>query len=361
MIHADIAITGSGSFATEVLLALARQTWDSLDVALLGRDIDRLSSLSRLAAEEAATVGGQLRVVPIVIDWSDYRLINRTIRAVRPKVMVHTASLQSPWTLDGSDAWSNLIKRAGFGFTLPLQAVLAVKVARAIAEESPATTLINACYPDAVNALLAANGLPVSGGLGNVAILAALLWDGLSESMKARKQLRMIAHHSQMAALTYGHEVEPALSAWLDEVPIHDLAEDCFSKNRPKRNLNNVAGAAAVPMLCALTGRGPVWQGHAPGPLGLPGGYPVIAGPRGIEVDLPSEITLEEAKAVNLKAGLADGIDLKASGLIEASESSHQPLKEVDPSTDYSAPWHAGEVEQRAARLVTLRESLGGR
>jgi hypothetical protein len=360
MRQVEIAITGSGSFATEVLHALARQTTDVLDVALVARDLDRLSQLARSAAEIAASVGGRLRVVPVILDWSDDALISRTVRELRPRVIVHTASLQSPWTLSGSDRWSTLIKTVGFGFTLPLQAALAMKIARAIADESPATSLVNACYPDAVNPVLAANGLPVTGGLGNVAILAAVLWDGLEPSMKEGKQLRMIGHHAHFGAFNEGREVEPAVKAWLDEVPIHDVAEQWFRNTRLPRNLNDVAGSAAVPMLFALSDRGPSWKGHSPGPLGLLGGYPVIARAGEIEIDLPAEISLEEAKALNLKAGLADGIALNDNGDVELPDSSRAALKEVDPATDHSIPWSAREVEQQAAWMLYLRESLGG-
>src|SRR5215510_11854080 len=149
----EIAITGSGSFATEVLHALARETEDIIDIALLGRDADRLASLARSATEQAAR---RLRVVTIVVDWSDLGFLTRTIGELRPKVLVHTASLQSPWTIDGSDQWSKMIKTVGFGVTVPLQAVLALRVARAIADASPTTSLVNACYPDAVNSVLRA-------------------------------------------------------------------------------------------------------------------------------------------------------------------------------------------------------------
>ncbi len=348
MHQVEIAITGSGSFATEVLHALARQTTDSLDVALVARDPDRISRLSRSATELAANAGGRLRIVPVVMDWADDDLIRRTVRELRPKVIVHTASLQSPWTLGGSDGWTTLLKNIGFGFTLPLQAALAVKVARAIAHESPATALVNACYPDAVNPVVSANGLPITGGLGNVAILAAILWNVLDPSTKQGKQLRMIGHHAHFAAFIDGREVEP-LKAWLGEVPIHDVAEQRLRNAGLQRNLNDVAGLAAVPMLSALSGRGPKWSGHSPGPLGLPGGYPVIVREGAIEVDLPDEITLEEAKTLNLKAGLADGIAMKDNGEIEL------------PAADQSFTWHASEVEQKAQSLLELRESLGGR
>jgi hypothetical protein len=352
--HIEIAITGSGSLATEVMHALARASKDPISVALLGRDMDRLAELARSATASAET---DLRIVPIVIDWSDDALIKRTIGELRPTVLVHTASLQSPWTLNRSDGWSDLVKSAGFGFTLPLQAVLALKVARGIAEQSPDTFLINGCYPDAVNRILSANGLKVSGGIGNVAIVAALLWSGLPVTTKEGRRLRLIAHHAQLAAIVERRDTR--LQAWLDEEPIHDLAENWFRNVRLQPNLNNIAGEAAVPLLFALSGRGPSWLGHSPGPMGLPGGYPVIAGASGVELDLPAEITVDEAKTQNMTAGLGDGVLIKDNGEVVLPESSRHALQRfMSDSVDDFMTWQATEVEAIAAHLLTLRESL---
>jgi hypothetical protein len=203
--------------------------------------------------------------------------------------------------------------------------------------------------------------MPVTGGLGNVAILAASLWDGLEESMKQGKQLRMIGHHAQFASFIDGRDVEPPIKAWLDETPIHDVAERWFRRAALQRDMNKVAGSAAVPMLNALSGRGPALTCHSAGALGLPGGYPVIARAGGVEFDLPAEITLEEARELNVKAALADGISMKDNGDVELPESSHQVLNEIDPTRDHSVLLRAGEVEQKAAWMLALRDSLGGR
>jgi len=352
--HIDIAITGSGSLATEVMHALARASKDPISVVLLGRDMDRLAELARSAAASAET---DLQILPIVIDWSDDASIKQTIADLRPKVLVHTASLQSPWTLNQNNQWSELVKTAGFGFTVPLQAVLALKIARAIADESPDTFLINGCYPDAVNRILSANRLKVSGGIGNVAILAALLWSGLPVTTKQGRRLRLIAHHAQLAAIVAGRETH--LEAWLDEEPIHDIAANWFRNARLQPNMNNIAGEAAVPLLFALLGRGPSWQGHSPGPTGLPGGYPVIADAGGVELDLPAEITLDEAKAKNMTAGLGDGIFIKDNGQVSLPESSRPALQRfLSDSVDDFMTWHASEVEAKAAKLLALRDSL---
>ena len=353
--HVDIAITGSGSLATEIVHALARTITEPLSIAVLGRAMDRLATLTHSAADLS---GGSLRLEPIVTDWSEDDL-RHILAELRPKVLVHTASWQSPWTLGGNDQWSSLIRSAGFGFTLPLQSVLALRIARAIADRSPGTVLINGCYPDAVNSILSANGLEVSGGIGNVAILAHLLWSGLPVAMKQGKQLRVIAHHAHMAAAIAGGELKDAgFKAWLDDQPIHDVAVNWFKNAQLRNNLNDVVAAAAVPMLHALLGRGPSSHVHSPGPFGLPGGYPVVAGEGKIELDLPESFTVAEAKSLNLKAGMADGLIVGDDGYVVLSESSREALTRSLPDVSHFMTWHASEVEEQADRLLSLRESL---
>lgn len=351
----DIAITGSGSLGTEILLALARANTEPLSIALLGRDMDRLTALAQSATDLSR---GGLQLKPIVIDWSDDAL-RRVLAELQPRVLVHTASWQSPWALAGNDQWSNLIRGAGFGFTLPLQSVLALRVARALADQSPATVLINGCYPDAVNQILFANGLKVSGGIGNVAIIASLLWSGLPLSMKQGRRLRVVGHHAHLAAAVARSELKDArLKAWLDEEPIHDVAAEWFRNAQLQSNMNDIAAAAAVPMLHALLG-GPSSQVHSPGPLGLPGGYPVIVSEGRIELDLPDDITLAEAKTLNTTAGIADGLIVRDDGYVVLAESSREALTRFLPDevSDFMT-WPASEVEARADRLVSLRKSL---
>ena len=358
--HVDIIVTGSGSLATEVVHGLARTATGALTVALVGRDPDRLAALAR-SAEELATQS-RLTVHPIVIDWSDDDLIRRVIVELQAKVLVHTASLQSPWTVDGTDGWSRLIQSQGFGLTVPLQAALALKVARAIASESAETALVNGCYPDAVNRILSVNGLNVAAGLGNVAILAALLTNGLPARMTDGKYLRVVAHHGHLAAVHDKRKLNPAMRVWLDEQPIDEEAASWLSSAPLQRNLNSVTGPIAAPMLLALARRMPFWRGHAPGPLGLPGGYPVFVDNGRVQLDLPHDITLAEAQAINKGGALADGIVIDDNGQASLSDAAREALETSAPDeVQYIASWHASEVEDRAMRLLALREHLGGR
>lgn len=357
----ELAVTGSGSLASEVVHALAVAANGPLTIALLGRDPARLAWLARAASARAAATGGRLRVVTAATNWSDYDQLCRTIASLRPKVLLHTASLQSPWTLGGNDRWSSLIGRVGYGFTLPLQALLALRVSRAIASASPTTCMVNACYPDAVNRVLTANGARVACGIGNVAILAALLLSELT-GVEGRR-LRVIAHHAHVSAAINGKDLEGSPArAWVDAEPINAEVTRLLRESRLPPHLNSITGAAAVPMLLALLGRRASWEGHAAGPLGLIGGYPVVVTADSVEIDLPSGVGLAEAIAFNMAAANSDGITVMENGELVLSDAAAEALKQTAGGGDTcSQPWHAADVEQQAAHLLALRESLSGR
>lgn len=364
VVHAEqieLAVTGAGSLATEVVHALAVATNGPLTIALLGRDAARLAWLSRAASARAAATGGRLRVITAATDWSDNEQLCRIVASLRPKVLLHTASLQSPWVLGGSDGWSSLIGRVGYGFTLPLQAVLALRISRAIASAAPATCLVNACYPDAVNRVLSANGARVACGIGNVAILAALLLSELT-GVEGRR-LRVIAHHAHVSAAIKGKDLEGApLRAWVDAQPVHAEATRLLRAARLPPHLNSITGAAAVPMLLALLGRRAAWAGHAAGPLGLIGGYPVVVTADSVEIDLPEGVGLAEAAALNMAAATSDGVTVMENGEVVLSDTATEALKQTaDAGGAYALSWHAADVERQAAHLLALRESLGGR
>ncbi len=68
-----------------------------------------------------------------------------------------------------------------------------------------------------------------------------------------------------------------------------------------------VSASSTIQNLGALLSDEPVSL-HSPGPGGLPGGYPVILSREGAKVDLPEDITLDQAIAMNQEAQTYDGI-----------------------------------------------------
>ena len=72
----------------------------------------------------------------------------------------------------------------------------------------------------------------------------------------------------------------------------------------------DISGAAGVPLMLAMA-HGRSWTGHAPGPLGLPGGYPVRWQDGALALDLPDGVSRGEAVGWNAAFETRDGIVLE--------------------------------------------------
>jgi hypothetical protein len=69
---------------------------------------------------------------------------------------------------------------------------------------------------------------------------------------------------------------------------------------------------------------------HAPGPNGLPGGYPIRIGAKGVEVVLPEGITLEEAIKINVGGLKHEGIEeIKEDGTIVVTDEAYRVQQEL--------------------------------
>lgn len=350
----DVLITGAGSLAAAIVDALAVHPGPVRALAIGARPSQRATWLARSAAARAAACGHALRVEHAALDWDDAGEPARTFGALRPRVVVHTASLHSPWPRRGA-AWEALVQRAGYGLTLPLQLALALRVGRAVAAAVPDARYVNACYPDAVNPMLAAAGVPIACGVGNVAILAALLAAEAEGPGAGRWQV--IAHHAHVSAAIGGAATVPAPRAFLDGTE-RDVAPWLARAALPADDrLNRVTGATAVPLLHALV-RG-VHRGHAPGPGGRPGGYPVSVRDGEVALDLPPAIDETEAIAHNRAAAASDGVVVDADGRASVTDAVRAVLAEqldAGAAAELGARWTAADVDAMAARLLSLRD-----
>jgi hypothetical protein len=70
--------------------------------------------------------------------------------------------------------------------------------------------------------------------------------------------------------------------------------------------------------------------GHAPGPNGLPGGYPIRLSAGGVEVFLPEGLTLEEAVRINNEAQVFEGVEsIEEDGTVILTEKSAGIFKKL--------------------------------
>jgi hypothetical protein len=194
----DILILGTGSFAARILFDLAATATAPLTVAVAGRNPDRLDWLRTAANARAHMFGRTVRCASARVDLLDADATAELLEACRPAVTVQAASLQSGAVISATgNAWAQLVAEGGLSATAVFQALLSMRVARALHSAHPAGRLINCCFPDVVNGLIAAAGLPIGCGIGNVAILAHAFTGALPEA--ERSSLRVLAHYQTIA------------------------------------------------------------------------------------------------------------------------------------------------------------------
>jgi hypothetical protein len=311
---ADILIFGTGNFAGRIALDLAATALAPVSVAIAGRNRDRLDWLRTAANARAALFGRRARFTSHEVDLSVPDAAATTLAATEPKVVVQAASFQTGNVISNQDnAWTKLVAEGGLSATAVLQAPLSIEVARAVKAVRPQAYFINCCFPDVVNPLIAALELPITSGVGNIAILSNAFAGVLGDSSR----LKVLAHYQNLAAWRAAPETRTGRSArvWVDDRVIADVYAHFASVRLTREPAIEISGPSGVPLMLAMAA-GNDWRGHMPGPNGLPGGYPVTFSGGRLDLDLPAGLSRAEAVAWNLsyeqESGLVVGMDGRA-------------------------------------------------
>lgn len=346
-----LAVLGSGSLARAVCYGLASVVAYRVEVVVVARSARPVADLCHVANVRAALSGHPVRFRAVVAELADGDALGVALTAARPAGVLLCASTQSPWErLTDPSAWTALVERAGFGLTLPLHAELALCAGRAAAEIRPRPWFLNACFPDAVNPVLAAAGVPVLAGVGNVATLAAGLQAALGLAEPGR--LAVLAHHLHLHT---PQDPRDELRAWCDGAALAEVGALLAAQRAVSRvELNQVTGYAAALLLRDLLAEAEVAT-HVPGPEGRPGGYPVTIGPGRVALRLPAGVSEVEAVAANRRWSALDGVILDGDRVAFGPAAAAQLRR---PAPDLADGFPLAEVSAAAARLRELRDRL---
>lgn len=353
----DILIIGTGYFAEIMVSDLAATASHPLTVVIAGRNESRLAWLETASNARAAIFGKPVQFIADKLDLASEETIAEWLSRWSPHVVVQSASLQSPWAVDRPDSqWSRLVGEAGYGITIAFQSILPVRTASALRKIGSNVSFVNTCYPDGVNQLLKAKGLPIACGVGNIAIFASVIAGTLAPS--ARATVRVLAHHQQLVQWRRpGSERHgPPVRVWQGEEEMQDVQERFKHVQLPFRDLNIISGGSAAPVLLALAGHG-AYRGHVPGPDGLPGGYPVQVNTASVALDLPKAISRDEAIAWNRQFETADGVSV-VDGRVVYSDNARSLIGRY--SADIAAGFPVEELEAAYLAWRDLRTRLGG-
>jgi hypothetical protein len=348
-----IVIFGTGALARALAHSLSDVRRGEASVIIAGRSAADADGIARSASVRSWIQGGRWSFSAERVLLEDSADLGSFLNRTRPQVLVCCASLHAPADLwDRRSRWAALVEQAGFGVTTALHAPLVLNVARAAKQNASESLLINACYPDVMNWLLAALALPVFCGIGNIGTIAACLQHALRGS--DQQHLKAIGHHYHLRRAPGREEAE--VQAWFRERRVRHVDALLSSQRSIGRlDMNAIAGSASALVVASLACDIDL-ETHVPGPLGLPGGYPVRLSGRSLSLRLPRGVDEETATNINLDASLRDGVGLHPDGSLTFSERARESLARYSPAL--SEGFQAESVGGVAREFVKLRERL---
>ncbi|MGV9302377.1 hypothetical protein ACWDLG_03300 [Nonomuraea sp. NPDC003727] len=346
----SLAVIGTGGLARAVCYALA-VIGPPAHVTVIGRDPARTADLCHVGMARAALSGTGVSFRPQTADPSSEDALAEALAAAAPAGVLLAASSQSPWeSLSAPSAWTALLRRGGFGLTLPFQAESAVRAGEALASACPGSWFVNACFPDAVNPVLAAGGTQVLCGIGNAGLLAASLQAALG--LPDQRELQVLAHHAHLYTPA---SPETEARAWHQGRPLADVGTLLAGQRATSRTeLNHVTGLTAARVLgCLLTGGD--LDTSLPGPLGLPGGYPVRLAAGRLSLRLPPGVDRADAVAFNQRSAVQDGVVVDGTR-VTFGPAAQQELARVAP--DLADGFHVADLAPVTKAFAQLRDRL---
>lgn len=330
-----LLIVGGGNLCLQILQILAPR--DTFHIYVASRNLEKTTGLCNLVRLGALQLGVVSSITPLEMELSDISRTAASIARIRPDIIVNCATLQS-WRIitELPTPFFVALDQAQFGPWLPMHLVPAYDLMRAVKQSGVRSVTINAAFPDTVNVVLDKVGMAPDVGIGNVANLVPAIRSAiakLDECTPDQVQVKLIAQHYFSHFVPRGglpSEANYRLSYSIKGVEQARKFQDAeiFRCVRTDfQRLGGVAGqfltaASAVTVISNILSPEEV-EAHAPGPHGLPGGYPVKIGLGRVLLSLPRGLSRADAIAINQRCQRQDGIhsiDADASVTFESEQ-----------------------------------------
>jgi hypothetical protein len=318
-----ILIIGYGVLGGAVLDFLAQSGGDyRLHVG--GRDAQKLNLRVNLARYTAMNLGAHAEIKPLRLDLMDVDRTAETLAALQPDIIFNASTLHSWWVITQLPPTAyQRIDRARGGPWTPMHLVLARRLMMAVHQSGIRSTVVNASYPDIVNPALSAAGLAPAVGIGNICnavpgikLAVAHLLGCPTREVDVRffaqhyVSYRMPSTGSTDGApyhLTVLRNGEELPTDRLDHSNIFALVAGAFRRVKGIAGQSVTASSATAVLRAIADDANRVV--HAPGPCGLPGGYPVRLDAAAVSVELPSGVSVDSAIRINNECQKYDGIE----------------------------------------------------
>ncbi|WP_143036181.1 NAD-dependent epimerase/dehydratase family protein [Lentzea fradiae] len=316
-----VMIVGAGLLGYGVLELLMRRSED-VRITVVGTDREQTRRRANLALHAVTQMGYYPSVEADQVDLFDVDRTAELIARVAPDVIFTTASLQPWWQIfELPKALAEEIDRASIGPWLPMQLTLVYHLMQAVRRAGSDAKVVNAALPDVTHALLDTAGLAPTIGVGNVANVVPGLRRAAADLLDVplrSVQLRLVAEAFVSSGLKNDHTVNGApylLHVLVDDVDrtadvsvpdVVRLLSTRYARIGARDGTRLTAASALTVLDAVLDDTGAVV--HAPGPNALIGGYPVRVWRDRVELALPEGVTEQQAREVNERAMVFDGI-----------------------------------------------------
>jgi hypothetical protein len=117
----------------------------------------------------------------------------------------------------------------------------------------------------------------------------------------------------------------------------------------------DISGASGVTLMLAMA-HGQEWTGHVPGPMGLPGGYPIALKDGRVGLDLPTGVDRQAAIQWNDRFEAENGLVVGTDGRVRYAGRLHDALQAESP--DIAAGFAVADLEHVWQAMSTLRERM---
>lgn len=338
-----LLVFGSGVLGGQVVDLLSMLPSPYTEIVVASRNVERTIRRVNLSRFAGIDVGRDLHLSVRQIDLRNIDATATLISDVDPDVIFQSACIWSWWKIrELPEEIFRDLDRAGVGPWLPLYLALTLNVMKAVKESGLHPQVVNGCYPDANNAALASIDLPPLCGIGNVArsvsILRAAVADHLNLSSTAI-DVRLYAEHYvgyQLLQCSSPELLPKVLRVLREGRDITDsLPLDAILRDIPNRypRVRGMAGqlltaTSAFNILCALRSACRRVE-HAPGPLGMIGGYPCEFTEGRVKVLLDG-VSNRQAQEVNRQGLALEGIEsIEPNGSIRFSDANISILHRV--------------------------------
>ncbi len=353
----DILVTGTGAFGERNIFDIAVTAGKPVKVAIGGRNQARMEWLRLAANSRAAMFGRPAYFSTLPIKWGSAETVAEAVAASDPAVVIQAASVQSPSVIHTTDsAWGQLVKKGGLSVTTVFQSLLSERAARAMRLAGNQGAFINCCYPDVVNGILAAKNLPITCGVGNVAILSNMFEGDLG--IRRAGSLKVLAHCQCLGPwrLPAAERGGTPARVWIDDEEVDDLYPRFAHLKLTPEPVIDISGCTTVPIVYALLGHHDL-LGHAPAPEGLPGGYPVAIKDRVMTWTCPpaSNATKPSPGTVPSRK---KAVLVEDDGRVVYCGTMRSEFAKL--SATLAEGFHVDDLETVYAEMVELRAKLGG-